>query len=164
MSFCRQLRFWGCALTSSVSAGVYQQKPRCQCSRTYEDAEKKIHATNLNIRLLATRHDPTVQPGLIIDQSPAPGEEVAVGYLRGVRSAKRISPALAHKGIAAGLNQISHTLRSWRITTFLSLNRRDTTNRLRGTAGGFHIITFSEVANMKNVFSLRKRSFLSPVW
>jgi hypothetical protein len=50
---------------------------------TYEDAEKKIHATNLNIRLLATRHDPTVQPGLIIDQSPAPGEEVAVGYLRG---------------------------------------------------------------------------------
>jgi hypothetical protein len=158
------LRFWGCALTSSVSAGVYQQKPRCQCSRTYEDAEKKIHATNLNIRLLATRHDPTVQPGLIIDQSPAPGEEVAVGYLRGVRSAKRISPALAHKGKAAGLNQISHTLRSWRITTFLSLNRRDTTNRLRGTAGGFHIITFSEVANMKNVFSLRKRSFLSPVW
>src|SRR4026207_334190 len=43
---------------------------------TYEDAEKKLHAANLNIRLLATRHDPAVQPRLIIDQVPAPGEEV----------------------------------------------------------------------------------------
>ena len=51
---------------------------------TYEDAEKKLHAANLNIRLLATRYDPAVQPGLIIDQTPAPGEEVAVGYSVGV--------------------------------------------------------------------------------
>jgi beta-lactam-binding protein with PASTA domain len=51
---------------------------------TYEDAERKLHAANLNIRLLATRHDPAVQPGLIIDQTPAPGEEVAVGYSVGV--------------------------------------------------------------------------------
>ena len=50
----------------------------------YEDAERKLHAANLNIRLLATRHDPTVQPGLIIDQTPAPGEEVIVGYSVGV--------------------------------------------------------------------------------
>ena len=47
---------------------------------TYEDAERKLHAANLNIRLLATRYDPAVQPGLVIDQVPAPGEEVAVGY------------------------------------------------------------------------------------
>jgi beta-lactam-binding protein with PASTA domain len=51
---------------------------------TYEDAERKLHAANLNIRLLATRYDPVVQPGLIIDQTPAPGEEVAVGYSVGV--------------------------------------------------------------------------------
>src|ERR1041385_8404046 len=51
---------------------------------TYADAEKKLHAANLNIRLLATRHDSTTQPGLIIDQVPAPGEEVAVGYFVGV--------------------------------------------------------------------------------
>src|SRR6185369_8981624 len=44
---------------------------------TYEDAERKFHAVNLKIRLLATRYDPAVQPGLIIDQVPAPGEEVA---------------------------------------------------------------------------------------
>ena len=47
---------------------------------SYEDAERKLHAANLNIRLLATRYDSALQPGLIIDQTPAPGEEVAVGY------------------------------------------------------------------------------------
>jgi beta-lactam-binding protein with PASTA domain len=56
---------------------------------TYEDAEMKLHAANLNIRLLATRHDPTVQSGLIIDQTPAPGEEVAVGYSVGVTLNKK---------------------------------------------------------------------------
>src|SRR3954454_7323512 len=29
----------------------------------YEDAEKKLHAANLKIRLLAIRYDPAVQPG-----------------------------------------------------------------------------------------------------
>jgi beta-lactam-binding protein with PASTA domain len=56
---------------------------------TYEDAERKLHAANLNIRLLATRHDPAIQPGLIIDQTPAPGEEVIVGYSVGVTINKK---------------------------------------------------------------------------
>jgi beta-lactam-binding protein with PASTA domain len=56
---------------------------------TYEGAEKKLHAATLNIRLLATRHDPTVQPGLVIDQTPAPGEEVALGYAVGVTVSRR---------------------------------------------------------------------------
>jgi beta-lactam-binding protein with PASTA domain len=56
---------------------------------TYEDAEKKLHAANLNIRLLATRSDPALQPGLIIDQTPAPGEEVACGYFVGVTISKK---------------------------------------------------------------------------
>ena len=56
---------------------------------TYENAEKKLHAANLNIRLLATRHDPAVQPGLIIDQTPAPGEEVIIGYSVGVTINKK---------------------------------------------------------------------------
>src|SRR5215212_6303702 len=51
---------------------------------TYEDAERKLHAANLNIRLLATRYDSALKPDLIIDQVPAPGEEVAVGYSVGV--------------------------------------------------------------------------------
>src|SRR5215218_9541070 len=56
---------------------------------TYEDAQRKLHAANLNIRLLATRYDPAVQPGLIIDQVPAPGEEVAVGYSVGVTISRK---------------------------------------------------------------------------
>ena len=56
---------------------------------TYEDAEKKLHAANLNIRLLATRYDSALQPGLIIDQTPAPGEEVVCGYPVGVTVNKR---------------------------------------------------------------------------
>jgi beta-lactam-binding protein with PASTA domain len=55
----------------------------------YGDAEKKLHAANLNIRLLATRYDPAVQPGLIIDQTPVPGEEVAVGYSVGVTISRK---------------------------------------------------------------------------
>src|SRR5215216_1452243 len=56
---------------------------------TYEDAERNLHAANLNIRLLATRHDPAVQPGLIIDQTPAPEEEVACGHFVGVTINKK---------------------------------------------------------------------------
>ena len=56
---------------------------------TYEDAEKKLHAANLNIRLLATRYDSALQPGLVIDQTPAPGEEVAVGYSVGITVSRR---------------------------------------------------------------------------
>src|SRR6185436_1728708 len=56
---------------------------------TYEDAERKLHAANLNIRLLATRYDPTVQPGLVIEQTPAPGEEVAVGYSVGITVSRK---------------------------------------------------------------------------
>jgi beta-lactam-binding protein with PASTA domain len=55
---------------------------------SYEDAERKLHAANLNIRLLATRYDSALQPGLIIDQTPAPGEEVAVDYAVGVTVSK----------------------------------------------------------------------------
>ena len=56
---------------------------------SYEDAERKLHAANLKIRLLATRYDSALQPGLIIDQVPAPGEEVAVGYPVGVTVSRR---------------------------------------------------------------------------
>src|SRR5712691_8109727 len=43
---------------------------------SYEDAEAKLRASNLNIRLLATRYDLPVQPGMVIDQIPQAGEEV----------------------------------------------------------------------------------------
>jgi beta-lactam-binding protein with PASTA domain len=56
---------------------------------TYKDAERKLHAANLKIRLLATRYDSSLQPGLIIDQTPAPGEEVIIGYFVGVTISKQ---------------------------------------------------------------------------
>ena len=51
---------------------------------SYEDAETKLHTSNLNIRLLATRYDLPLQPGMVIDQTPQPGEEVVYGYPVGV--------------------------------------------------------------------------------
>ena len=51
---------------------------------SYENAETKLHASHLNIKLLATRSDLPLQPGLIIDQTPQPGEEVDYGHPVGV--------------------------------------------------------------------------------
>jgi len=61
---------------------------------SYEDAETKLHASNLNIRLLATRYDLPLQPGLIIDQVPQPGQEVVYGYGVGVTITKPDSRGL----------------------------------------------------------------------
>src|SRR6185369_2441097 len=47
---------------------------------SYEDAETKLRASNLNIRLLADRCDLPLKPGLVIDQTPQPGEKVDRGY------------------------------------------------------------------------------------
>ena len=55
---------------------------------SYENAETKLHASNLNIQLLATRYDLSLPPGLIIDQTPQPGEEVNYGYPVGVTITK----------------------------------------------------------------------------
>jgi beta-lactam-binding protein with PASTA domain len=51
---------------------------------SYENAETKLHASHLNIKLLATRYDLSVQPGLTIDQTPQAGEEVDYGHPVGV--------------------------------------------------------------------------------
>ena len=55
---------------------------------SYGDAEIKLRASNLHIRVLATRYDLPLQPGLIIDQIPQPGEEVDYGYPVGVTITK----------------------------------------------------------------------------
>src|SRR5438876_2401401 len=51
---------------------------------SYENAEAKLHASNLNIKLLATRYDLPLQRGLIIDQTPQPGDKIVYGYPVGV--------------------------------------------------------------------------------
>jgi beta-lactam-binding protein with PASTA domain len=47
---------------------------------SYENAETKLHASNLNIRLLVTRSDLPLQPGIVVDQTPQAGEKVDRGY------------------------------------------------------------------------------------
>ena len=59
---------------------------------SYEEAEKKLHTSNLNIRLLATRCDLPLQTRLVIDQTPQAGEKVDSGYYVGVIITKRNPP------------------------------------------------------------------------
>jgi PASTA domain-containing protein len=57
---------------------------------SYGDAETKLRASNLNIRLLATRSDLPLQPGVVIDQTPQPGEKVDRGYFVAVTVSKAV--------------------------------------------------------------------------
>jgi beta-lactam-binding protein with PASTA domain len=50
----------------------------------YNTAEVKLRAANLKIRVLATRHDPQFEPGIIIAQTPQGGERVDCGTVIGV--------------------------------------------------------------------------------
>jgi beta-lactam-binding protein with PASTA domain len=63
---------------------------------SYEDAETKLRASNLNIRLLATRYNLPLQPGVVIDQIPQPGEEVVYGYPVGATITKADSIGHGH--------------------------------------------------------------------
>ena len=55
---------------------------------SYKDAETRLRAINLNIRLLATRSDIPLPPGMVIDQTPQAGEKVDRGYPIGVTVTK----------------------------------------------------------------------------
>ena len=46
----------------------------------YQSAVTTLRNSHLNISVLATRYDLPQQPGTIVDQSPAPGEQVDYGY------------------------------------------------------------------------------------
>src|SRR5688572_16163671 len=50
----------------------------------YKTAEMKLRDATLNMRVLANRHYPPLQPGLIIDQTPRSGERVDCGTVIGV--------------------------------------------------------------------------------
>ena len=51
---------------------------------SYKTGEIKLREANLNIRVLANRHDLPLEPGLIIDQTPRGGERVDWGTVIGV--------------------------------------------------------------------------------
>src|SRR5215211_2342106 len=50
----------------------------------YKTAETTLHNSKLNIRVLADRYDPPVEPGKILFQSPQAGESVNCGTAVGV--------------------------------------------------------------------------------
>jgi beta-lactam-binding protein with PASTA domain len=50
----------------------------------YETAQIKLRDANLNIRVLATRYDPSFEPGIIIAQTPRGGERVDYSTVIGV--------------------------------------------------------------------------------
>ncbi|HXD30619.1 MAG TPA: hypothetical protein VN643_05865 [Pyrinomonadaceae bacterium] len=65
---------------------------------SYEDAEIKLHASNLNIRLLATRYDLPLQPGLIIDQLHNLERRLITVTLLALSLLKRTPMALVRNG------------------------------------------------------------------
>jgi beta-lactam-binding protein with PASTA domain len=50
----------------------------------YKTAQIKLRDANLNIRVLATRYDPSFEPGIIIAQTPPGGERVDYRTVIGV--------------------------------------------------------------------------------
>jgi beta-lactam-binding protein with PASTA domain len=50
----------------------------------YKTAETTLHNAKLNIRVLAHRYDPPVEPGKILFQTPQAGEQVIYGTAVGV--------------------------------------------------------------------------------
>lgn len=50
----------------------------------YETGQIKLRDANLKIRVLAKRHDPLFEPGIIIAQTPQGGERVDCGTVIGV--------------------------------------------------------------------------------
>jgi len=64
----------------------------------YKTAQLKVRDANLRIRVLATRYDLQLEPGIIIAQTPQGGERVDCGTMIGVtlsgedRGKKQFSP------------------------------------------------------------------------
>jgi beta-lactam-binding protein with PASTA domain len=54
----------------------------------YKTAEIILHNSKLNIRLLASRYDLLVQPGVIVAQTPQAGESVDCGAVVGITVSK----------------------------------------------------------------------------
>jgi beta-lactam-binding protein with PASTA domain len=47
----------------------------------YETADATLRASNLKIQILATRSDRRLEPGIIVNQVPQPGQQVDLGYV-----------------------------------------------------------------------------------
>ena len=50
----------------------------------YETAQIRLREANLKVRVLANRHDLSLEPGIVITQTPQGGEHVDCGTVIGV--------------------------------------------------------------------------------
>ena len=50
----------------------------------YETADARLRTSNLKIQVLATRSDLRLEPGIVVNQVPQPGQQVDLGYIVGV--------------------------------------------------------------------------------
>jgi beta-lactam-binding protein with PASTA domain len=50
----------------------------------YQTADATLRSSNLKIQVLATRSDLRLEPGIIVNQVPQPGQQVDLGYIVGV--------------------------------------------------------------------------------
>jgi beta-lactam-binding protein with PASTA domain len=76
------------ALTGLVLSVQHRRQSRPPQTRVpsieglkYETADATLRASNLRIQVLATRSDQRLEPGLIVNQVPQPGQQVDLGYI-----------------------------------------------------------------------------------
>ena len=94
----------------------------------YQSAVTTLRGSHLNIRVLATRYDLPQQPGTIVDQSPAPGEQVDYNYAVGVTIT---DTALPGRRTRASFSSVA--LSSPSVPRTLTLSSRPPSNRHSST-------------------------------
>ncbi len=98
----------------------------------YQSAVTILRGSHLNIRVLATRYDLPQQPGTIVDQSPAPGEQVDYNYAVGVTITDTASPRATYtckfSSVALSSPSVPRTLT---LSSGSSSNRHSSTQPMR---------------------------------
>jgi len=97
-------------------------------NQPYMDGEKTLARAGLDIRERAKRYKPGVQPGVILDQSPRPGEVVKAGQTIAV-----VVSRAPKEGEKPPDEAVIEERREERGTEALDQNRNQNTNRRRNT-------------------------------
>jgi len=105
----------------------------------YQSAVTTLRGSHLNIRVLATRYDLPQQPGTIVDQSPAPGEQVDYNYAVGVTITDTAFPRATYtckfSSVALSSPSVPRTLT---LSSGSSSNRHSSTQPMR-KRGGYRV-------------------------
>jgi beta-lactam-binding protein with PASTA domain len=97
-------------------------------NQTYLDGEKTLSKAGLDIRERAKRYKPGVQPGVILDQSPRPGE-----VIKGGQTVAVVVSRAPKEGEKPPDEAVAEERREERGTEALDQNKNQNTNRRRNT-------------------------------